>query len=182
MRLLRASRKQLLFLEFLCPLHRFAPAWLSEPGGNQTKHFNERGAEIMTITRTLTVFSLTIAALMTMESTAKADKLQDIFRTVRKVQADFGGSRQALPRHGGQHGQQFLPPGGGCHKQICPPPPPPPCVKYCVYYYSCHCGWKLYGCYRSHWQANQAERQLQYDGYRTYIRVKRLGGHVPHVR
>jgi hypothetical protein len=132
----------------------------------------------MTITRTLTVFSLTIAALITTDNTAQADRVQDIFRTVRKVQADFGGiARQASQRNFGPRQPAIGFPGGGGHKQTCPPPPPPQCVEYCVYYYSCHCGWKLYRCFQSRWQAVEAERRLQYDGYRTYIKVKRHGHH-----
>ena len=131
----------------------------------------------MTFTRTFTIFSLSIAALMTMGTTAKADKVQDIIRGVRQIQAELGGrARQASPRHFGPQQPGYGYPGGGCHKQTCPPPPPP-CVEYCVYYYNCHCGWKLYGCYRSHWQADQAEPRLQYDGYRTYIKVKRRAHH-----
>lgn len=130
----------------------------------------------MTITRTLTVLSLTFAALLYTSNTAKADKVQDIFRTVRKVQTNFaGGARNVSPRHRGPQQPGYGYPGGGCHKQVCPPPPPR-CVEYCVYYYDCHCGWKLYGRYHSRWQASQAERHLQHDGYRTYIKVKQTGG------
>ncbi len=132
----------------------------------------------MTITRTLTVLSLTIAALLSSGNDAKADRLQDAFRTVRRIQADFGGGPQhSSPGYGQPQHPGFGYPRPGCERPPCPPPAPR-CV-YCVYYYDCHCGWKLYGCYHSQCSATSAERSLQHQGYRTYIKVKHVDGGYP---
>lgn len=68
-------------------------------------------------------------------------------------------------------GHQTLPyPGPKCN-------PCPPCrYLYCVYYYDCHCGWKLKGCFHSRYQANAVQQSLQFQGFRSYIKVKRIGG------
>lgn len=61
-------------------------------------------------------------------------------------------------------------PGGGSY---CPPPPPPVCHVFKVYYYDCHCGWKLYGVYHQYYAAQSAVQALQYQGYRAYMRQVR---------
>ena len=142
----------------------------------------------MTITRTLTVLSLSVAAFLSSAQTAKADTLQDIFRTIRQVQVNVGGQRTPTPsfKPGFQPGFQPGPVAPPRFGTVCPPPPPQHCVVYCVYYLDCHGHWKLYGEFRSQWQANSAKYRLRNQGYRTYTRVKRIqvgfpGGGFPGV-
>ncbi len=133
----------------------------------------------MTITRNLAVLSLTIVGLLSTHEAAKADTLRDIFRTIGQVQVAVGGGpRHLSPGHGPGYVQ---PPSYGyprpdCHTEICPPPPPVQHCVYCVYYLDCHGHWNLYRCFHSRWTATSAEQQLQHQGYRTYLKVKHLGG------
>ncbi len=77
------------------------------------------------------------------------------------------------PKHGSHGAKHWLPqppnhcyPGGG----YCPPPPPPVCHIFKVYYYDCHCGWKLYGVYHQYYAAQNAVYTLQHQGYRAYVK------------
>lgn len=131
----------------------------------------------MTLTRTLAVLSLTLASLVA-ASPAHADTLQDVFRTIRQLQVNVGGvgaPNFRPPIQPGYRPGPVAPPNFG----TCPPPPPPVHCIYCVYYLDCYGHWKLFGEFRSKWQADSARHRLQNQGYRTYVRVKRVRGTFP---
>ena len=90
---------------------------------------------------------------------------------------NFGPGKSFQARHGFHGAKHWLPqPPNHCYPGVgwCPPPPPPVCHVFKVYYYDCHCGWKLYGIYHQYWSAQSAVQTLQYQGYRAYMkRVRR---------
>lgn len=128
----------------------------------------------MTFARTLTLLTLTLAALASSTQAAQANDLQKFFRTARTIQRNF-----QTPQHQASPGVGLpVPPGyerPGCPPHVCPPPPPPRCVYY-VYYLDCH-RWELFGTFHSRYAANQAEWRLESQGYRTYTKMKHVGGY-----
>jgi hypothetical protein len=103
--------------------------------------------------------------------------LHDVLLKVRRVSVKFGGSSR---HHAGHDLGHHVPP-SRCYPRpqcpsVCPPPRPVPHCLYCVYYWDCHCGWKLYRCFPRRCDANTAARHLQLRGYRTQVQVKHGGG------
>ena len=146
----------------------------------------------MTRTRTITTLILTVAALLTASQVAQAQNIKSMFQTARKVHAgisgnvrhngsNFGANHGFTPVH---HAKPYCAPRPVCPpKQYCPPRPPcpppvvcPPRCVYCVYYLDCHNHWLHYGTYNSRFEASQAQRQLDFQGYRTYVKVKHISG------
>lgn len=127
----------------------------------------------MTFARNFTILSLTLSGLVFSSDSAHAGDLRKFFQTAQAIQREF---QQQHPTPGiglptpPSYGQP------GCPPHVCPPPPPPVHCVYCVYYLDCH-RWRPYGTYQSRFEANQAQWQLQSQGYRTYIKVKHLGGY-----
>ena len=97
----------------------------------------------------------------------------DLTRQIRQVVEGrhFGGGGHGRAKPG-----CVLPPvrpvlpGPPCGGGYCPPERPPVCFVYIVYYYDCHCGWKTYGTYHRHFEAQYAVQRLQNQGYRAYFR------------
>lgn len=132
----------------------------------------------MMTTRTLTALALTVAAFAFTAPTVKADNLKDIFQKVGRLQVEFqGASRHQRHVDFGHH----RPPTRCYPRPDCPdvfPPPPVHHCLYCVYYLDCHHHWQLYRCFHQRCDADSAARQLRFQGYRTYVKVKHLGGGI----